>query len=59
MTRKAIRINRSYGMFQRTVPLCVKVKDKDAKTLFKNGVLEIVIPKEKKGKTKKVKVETE
>jgi HSP20 family protein len=48
------RVERSYGSFSRTVALPAEVKAGEAKAVFKNGVLEMRIPK--KEETKKVKV---
>jgi HSP20 family protein len=58
--RRFYRRERSWGMFQRTVPLPVEVKAKEAKASFKDGLLEVTLPKleaEKKPETVKVKPE--
>ena len=49
---------RSYGSFERTIPLPTEVDGDKAKTEFKNGVLRITLPKRPDGKTrvKKIKV---
>jgi HSP20 family protein len=39
------RVERSYGTFQRTVPLPSEVDDSKAEAVFKQGVLEIKLPK--------------
>jgi len=47
-------------MFQRTIPMPVGVKADEAKATFKDGLLEITLPKmqpEKKGESVKVKPE--
>lgn len=41
------RSERRFGSFQRVVPLPAEVKSNEAKASFKNGVLEIRIPKVK------------
>lgn len=41
------RTERRFGSFRRVVPLPVEVKAKEAKASFKNGVLEVRIPKAK------------
>lgn len=47
-----------YGAFQRTIPLPVAVKQDKVKATFKDGVLEIRLPKEKvESKGIKIKVE--
>ncbi len=52
------RVERSYKGFYRMIPLPTEVKPEEAKATYKNGVLEIRIPKVKEsGKAKKVKVE--
>lgn len=50
---------REYGSWQRTLPLPVKVKSDQVKAKYKDGVLEIVLPKaeEVKEKKKEIKVE--
>jgi len=42
------RMERYYGQFSRTVPLPASVDDSGAKTSYRNGVLEIRIPKTQK-----------
>ncbi|HDQ72583.1 MAG TPA: Hsp20/alpha crystallin family protein [Chloroflexi bacterium] len=39
------RMERSYGNFQRTIPLPCEVDTDDADAVFKNGVLTITLPK--------------
>lgn len=47
-----------YGAFQRTIPLPVPVKQNKVKATFKDGVLEIRLPKEKvESRGIKIKVE--
>jgi HSP20 family protein len=49
---------RSYGSFERTIPLPTEVDGDKAKTEFKNGVLRITLPKRKgaKARAKKINV---
>lgn len=47
---------RTYGAFQRTVALPASVENDKAKASFKNGVLEIKIPKKEEAKPKQLKV---
>jgi len=51
--KNVYRRERAYGTFARTLPITTKVKADQARASFKNGVLEVVIPKaeEAKGKT--------
>lgn len=48
---------RSYGSFTRTIALPVEVNSEKAKASFKNGVLEIVLPKKEEAKPKEIKIE--
>lgn len=48
---------RSYGSFTRTIALPTEVDSEKAKATFKNGVLEIVLPKKEEAKPKEIKVE--
>ena len=55
-----LRRERSWGMFQRIIPLPVEVKAKEAKASFKDGLLEVTIPKvEAEKKEEKVKIKPE
>lgn len=52
------RVESAYGAFQRTIPLPVPVRNEKVKASFKDGVLEIRLPKvEEKAKGIKIKVE--
>ena len=55
------RVERSYGSFQRAIPLTSEVDESKAKAQFKNGVLKITLPKTPKAQTaaKKIQVATE
>jgi HSP20 family protein len=48
---------RRYGSFERTVTLPVDVDADKAKATYKNGVLEVALPKKKTVKPKEVKVQ--
>ncbi len=50
---------RVYGAFSRVVRLPVDVKADQVKAKFKNGILEIVLPKVEEAKPKEIKVEVE
>jgi HSP20 family protein len=43
--KNVYRRERSYGQFARTLPITTKVKADLARAEFKNGVLEVIIPK--------------
>lgn len=48
---------RSYGSFTRTIALPAEVDSEKSKASFKNGVLEIVLPKREEAKPKEIKIE--
>jgi len=48
-----------YGAFSRTLPLPVEIKSEKAHATFKNGVLEIRLPKSEEAKKKAIKVKVE
>ena len=54
------RIERSYGSFKKTIQLPKNVSEDKIEANFKNGVLEILLPKteESKEETKKIKVQS-
>ncbi|MEW6570986.1 MAG: Hsp20/alpha crystallin family protein [Nitrospirota bacterium] len=53
------RLERSFGSFTRTFSLPAEVQSDKAKAAFKNGVLEIRLPKTEEAKKKEVKVKIE
>jgi len=53
------KMERSYGSFCRTFSLPTEVKADKVKSTFKNGVLEIRMPKSEEAKSKEVKVKIE
>jgi HSP20 family protein len=48
---------RLFGSFSRTMELSAEVKEEEVKAAYKDGVLEITLPKSEKGRSKQVKVE--
>ena len=48
---------RSYGSFKRMIALPVEVESEKAKAAFKNGILEIVLPKKEEAKPKEIKIQ--
>ena len=50
------RIERSYGSFSRTFTLPANVKQEEIKATFKDGVLEISLPKAEEAKAKKIAI---
>lgn len=52
-----VRIERRYGSFMRTFALSDKVDSGNIKAGYKDGVLEITLPKKEEAKPKEIKVE--
>lgn len=50
---------RGYGSFSRSIPLPAAVKTEEAKASFKNGVLEIRLPKVEAPKGRRLQIEAE
>lgn len=50
---------RAYSSWQRTIPLPVKVKSEEVKAKYRDGILEVTLPKteEDKAKRKEIKIE--
>ncbi len=55
-TETVHRVERFYGKFERLIPLPTDVKAEEAKAEYKDGVLEIRIPKAETVKETKVKI---
>jgi HSP20 family protein len=53
------RCERSYGSFLRTIELPKDVKADKVKAAFKNGVLEVRLPKTEEAKAKEIKVKVD
>ena len=53
------RVERSFGTFMRSFSLPVNVKQDQVKAKFRDGVLEVTLPKAEEAKPKQVKVEVE
>lgn len=51
------RVERSYGVFERSLQLGVPINREAVKASYKNGVLEIVLPKIEKAKPRQIKVD--
>jgi HSP20 family protein len=52
-----VRVERSYGSFYRSFNIGVPVKSDQIKASYKDGVLEVVLPKTEAKKPKKIEVE--
>lgn len=53
------RIERAYGSFQRSFTIGVPVKEKEIKATYKDGLLEITLPKAEEVKPKQIKIKVE
>jgi len=53
------RVERSYGAFQRSIPLPTAVDSEKVKARFKQGVLEIEMPKKEEAKPKQIEIKAE
>jgi len=53
------RLERRYGSFERVIPLPTGVKKDAIKAAYKNGILEIHLPKAEEVKPKRIKVKVE
>lgn len=51
-----VRVERSYGRFQRSFTVGVPVKSDEVRATYKDGVLEIVLPKSEENKPRKIGV---
>ena len=51
------RVERAYGSFERTLDLGTAVDSSKIKASYKNGVLEIVVPKSEQAKPKQVRID--
>ncbi len=54
--RSYVRVERPYGKFRRTFAINVPINTGDVKAAYKDGLLEITIPKSEETKPKKVEV---
>lgn len=52
-----LRIERSYGAFQRAFSLPAVIQQDKIKAVFKDGVLEVTMPKAEEAKPKQVKID--
>jgi HSP20 family protein len=50
------RMERSYGSFERVIPLAAEVEEGKAKASFKNGVLKVTLPKTAKAQATATKI---
>ncbi len=54
-----VRVERTYGRFQRTFTIGVPVKSDEVRAAYRDGILEVSIPKSEETKPKKVDVSVE
>ena len=53
----AYRVERAYGKFERSVELPVPVQADRAKATYRDGVLEVRLPKAEEAKPKEIKID--
>ncbi len=51
------RIERAYGRFQRTIEIPTDVMSDKAKASYKDGILELIVPKSEKAKEKEIAID--
>jgi HSP20 family protein len=51
-----VRVERSYGSFYRSFNIGVPIKEDEIKASYKNGVLDVIVPKAEVKKAKKVEI---
>jgi HSP20 family protein len=51
------RVERTYGQFQRAITLPCPVKAEEVKAAYKDGILEVNLPKKEEAKPKQIQVE--
>lgn len=56
---KYIRVERQYGSFQRSFTIGIPIEHHQVRATYKNGVLELTLPKSEAVKPKKVQVSVE
>jgi HSP20 family protein len=58
-SRKYVRMERPYGPFARTFAINIPIRTGEVKASYKDGILEVVVPKSEDTKPKKVEVSGE
>lgn len=53
------RIERAYGSFYRQIPLPGQIDESKVKAVYKNGVLNLTLPKREEEKAKEIKIDVE
>ena len=56
---KVLRVERAYGPFQRSFSIGVPVQPDKIKAAYRDGVLEIIVPKAEEVKPQKIAIESE
>lgn len=54
-----VRVERSFGVFSRSIPLSAAVDEERAQASFKNGVLKLTLPKHAPGRRSRIDVKEE
>ena len=58
-SEKYLRVERAYGPFQRSFSIGVPVQPDKIKAAYRDGVLEIIVPKAEEVKPKKIEINAE
>lgn len=53
-----IKVERRYGSFSRSFSLDVPVEDEKIKACYRDGILEVTLPKKEQAKTRQIEIET-
>jgi HSP20 family protein len=56
---KYVRVERQYGVFQRSFTIGIPIETDKIKAVYKNGILELTLPKAEVTKPRKVQVATD
>ena len=52
-----LRVERAYGAFQRTFSLPAEIQQEEIRAVFKDGVLELTLPKAQRVRPKQIKID--
>ena len=54
-----IKVERKYGAFSRSFSLDIPVEEEKIKACYKEGILEIILPKKEQAKSKEIEIEVD
>jgi len=58
-SKQYVRVERAYGVFQRSFTLGVPVKQQEIKAAYHDGILEVTLPKAEEVKPKQIQIQVE